>query len=191
MRTSYLLVTFVLMQAIFVSAFAQETSTNKDAEEVVNIKELVDKQIQEIKEQEAKNQLKPSDKYDNEAAIIPVKDSETEIISGLTVSKDLLEKFFLFIEASLLVVIGFFFRKKLLKTRKDKRSKLKENIKKLREEKLGGMFDNSLVNVRKQLILQPIKIDGRTITSHAKKLSISKGEVYLAAKINMMMNNPR
>jgi hypothetical protein len=70
---------------------------------------------------------------------------------------------------------------------------LKLNIAKLRKEKIGTKINDDLSRLRTTLIAQPINVNdhGRDITYKAKKYSISKGEVHLAAKLKMLAERSR
>lgn len=167
--------------------FAQDSTRAKTAEDIINIKELVDQQIREIQEAEAKKNneagsvlISDNPKTEN-AEIIPAIKEEAPLI------KDIYIKIIIGIETILLLFIIYFWYKKKSKEQKSEFSDLKKNIRRLREEKIGGLLDNTLTKVRSGLILQVANIDSRNITAHAKKLSISKGELHLAAKINLMM----
>ena len=92
------------------------------------------------------------------------------------------------INASFIAAMVVVIRRRKLQLEQLKVSDLKNNIKKLRAEQLGSLSDSKLKKIRTGLFKKNIIIDnnGLNITSLAKKLSISKGEVHLAAKLNLL-----
>lgn len=116
---------------------------------------------------------------------------EEKILNFL--DKPLATKIFVGIEILLLSVlfILWFVRNKSKKMQQI--SILKNNIKNLREERIGSRNEQSLSNLRLKLALSPIKIDdhGKDITARAKKYNISKGEIHLAAKIKILSSQVR
>jgi hypothetical protein len=102
--------------------------------------------------------------------------------------KDSLKSVFLFVELSLLVLLGYTVKKRYDKINKLKVIELKRNVKDLREEKIGSFANKELSLLRMKLNNTKINVkdSSREITQKAKSLAISKGEIHLAAKIKMM-----
>lgn len=170
---------------------AQTDSTRISANEMINIREFVAKQIREIQAAEAEKataQLQNDSKL-IKASVFKEKEASITIFDKalLFIKENIFSKLFISIEILFLLLIIFFWYKSKPKTVRIKKSVLKENIRKLREEKIDAVLNSRLSKIRSRLVLQPIKIDGRNITAMAKRLSISKGEIHLAAKINLMM----
>jgi hypothetical protein len=80
------------------------------------------------------------------------------------------------------------------RTRNDKRTSLKsvfkKNIKAIRDERVKPHIDSEKSRKR-AYIKDKIKfnnLSSRNVISEARKLSISKGELFLAARINQLQN---
>ena len=97
-------------------------------------------------------------------------------------------KAFILFEASLLASILVMYRRKKIGFKKELRRELKENISLLRTEKLDVKPDKKLEGLRKSLTRKNINLKqgSNSITNLAKKLSIAKGEVHLAIKLNVI-----
>jgi len=122
----------------------------------------------------------------------PVKPYYKKVIKKSKSSKNSIKsiyiKIFILFESSLLAAIVVIYRRKKLGFKKALRKELKQNIGLLRKEQLKSESADDLVNVRKSLTRKKIKVQNGTssITKLAKKLSIAKGEVHLAVKLNMI-----
>lgn len=186
-RVSHILLITILLSSL--SLYAQELKNASSSEEIVNIKALVDQQIKKIKEAEA---AKDETIIKKEAESVKSQADKDTIVSTLTssgnlfIKKSVFSKLFIIIEAILFISILLLWYKRKSNSIKESKKILKANIKRLREEKIGGLLDKKLSRIRSKLILQPVALDGRSITEQAKRLSISKGELHLAAKINLL-----
>jgi hypothetical protein len=107
------------------------------------------------------------------------------------ISKKSFVKIFIFLEGSIFIILLILTRRKRIEIKKYELSVLKENIRRLRGENIGSILNNPSYKNRRKLRFQKIKVDGREITKRAKQMSISKGEIFLAAKLSSMMNNTR
>ncbi len=174
MMKKIVIIIFIVMVAFSANVFAQ-----KSIDDILNIKEKVSKQIDVISKEEAKKLSKR------------VSEKKGNVVIGSTpgFSKNSLIKTFVFVEGSLLILIGLIVKRKLEEKKKFQLSRLKENIRKLRTEKIGSLFDVSRYNLRRRFIMQPIKISESEITKKAKEYSISKGEIHLALKIKLMQSS--
>ncbi|MEE9429547.1 MAG: hypothetical protein V3V16_00805 [Melioribacteraceae bacterium] len=87
----------------------------------------------------------------------------------------------------LLVIVGYWKRTRT-DVKKDSKSVFKKNINALRLERVKRFDDEKLSMKRKILFskLDSSKIDGKYITTKAKKLEISKGEIFLATRIKQL-----
>ncbi|NOX18813.1 MAG: hypothetical protein GXO87_11100 [Chlorobi bacterium] len=177
MMKKILLIALALV--LFGSAFltAQENKT-ADGEKTVDIRAIVQHQINDIKarEESAKNENVLLSEFDGKEFFI---------------GRSALTKLYVFIEGSLLIILLIYVKRKLSDSEKYRIQTLKENINKLRAEKIGSRSGRELYQIRRKLRLQPAAKSGREITMRAKKMNISKGEIYLAAKLNMMMSQNR
>lgn len=93
-------------------------------------------------------------------------------------------------EMAILLFILFYWKK----TREDTKLKVsniyKKNINAIREEKVKPLLNNKHNTLRQSLMkqLRIRAINGRIITNKAKKMSIAKGELLLAARIQQLQN---
>lgn len=97
----------------------------------------------------------------------------------------------IFLVSSVMLCAFFYFGYSRFRRKKGEDSEcaiLKENIRKLRQENIGHIEYPELSKVRVNLREQSIRVDdyGRTISRQAKRMRIAKGELHLAAKINML-----
>ena len=169
----------------------------------IDIREMVNKQIEEIRTAEAKEENRLE--ADESELKISSAETETEVanesgsqvktysresmLSGIDSS---LVRIFVLIEASLLAAMVLVYRRRKISAKPEK-ANLKENIMKLRDDKIEGSNDEKLAQLRKSLKNQRLEVKnmGRSITKKAKKLSVSKGEVHLAAKLNILAGSNR
>ncbi len=154
--------------------FCTTTFAQKSLHDIINIKEKVSNEISSIKKTQPKKMQK-----------------QVLLSKTPSISKSILIKSFVFIEGSLLILIGLIFNRRKQIKKRYQLSKLKENIKKLRAEKIGSVFDVRNYKLRKKLVYQPIHYLEQDITRRAKKFAIAKGEIQLALKINMMQSDTR
>ena len=168
----------ILLSSVFVF-FSGNIFAQKSVKDIINIKERVEKQIDEISKIETVKKQKTE--QPNEKKVL---ESSAPMISKITLIKT-----FIFVEGTLLILIGLAFKRRKQELRKYKMSKLKENIRRLRAEKIGSIFEPKYYRIRKQLITQPIKISEKEICRKAKEYSISKGELHLALKIKLMQSS--
>lgn len=123
----------------------------------------------------------------------PAKSELTGIAAGIlekargfyNANTDLVLKAAFLLSVSLAVFIIVFIRRRRLRPKKKFESTLKNNIRKLREEKIEFSINPDLKMMRKNLVQDP----SFNFTSHdsisrtARELNISKGELMLAARI--------
>ena len=166
----------ILLIVFAVSLTAQET-TDASSDEI-NVKEFLDKQINEIKE-----------KQDAPVNTAPNKDANLYATITNIMKQEAAVKIFIILEAIFVAALVIIWRRRKM-TRTENRAVLKINISKLREEKIGSVEDKRLTQIRTGLAYKPIAINntGSGITAAAKRLAISKGEVHLAAKIKILAN---
>ncbi|MFH1194305.1 MAG: hypothetical protein V1720_01255 [bacterium] len=190
-QAKLLLILSFLFSSILV--LAQEQQVNSGDSEV-DIKALLQKQINEIREKEkapaapVKSNVKPV----VQRKIETPKMNKAEMNSELFSKSEILKAFIL-LEAALLASLFIMWRRKNKSSDSQFNLKLKKNIRLLREERLATIDDSRLSKIRTRLNAQPIKVDdlGREIITKARKYSISKGEVHLAAKLKMLANSNR
>lgn len=87
----------------------------------------------------------------------------------------------------LLVIVGYW-RRTRTDSKDDSKSAFKKNINAIRLEKVRRFDDKKLSIKRKTLFskMNQTSIDGKFITSKAKKMEVSKGEIFLAAKLKQL-----
>lgn len=140
----------------------------------VNIRAILQKQIAEIRskeDQKSVQQILPD--------AVTVKKASSE-------SQNIFIKIFVLTDLSLGVVLFVLWRRRNLKIKNVEKSWLKKNVIKLREDRITSRENNELSKLRKQLRLEPICNSGNSeyVSQFAKKQSISKGELMLAARLN-------
>ncbi len=96
-------------------------------------------------------------------------------------------------ELFILLLILYYWKKTKEDSKVDTNKLLKRNIKLLRNEKVLNRVDTRNNGKRKSLIneFNFKRVNGKSITNKAKKLSISKGELFLAARIHQLSNRTR
>jgi hypothetical protein len=80
-----------------------------------------------------------------------------------------------------------FVRRKKISLDKTKKNDIKDSIKLIREEKVKDKKNKSLSFVRNKLIgsTSTLQLSSDSVSKHARELNISKGEIYLAARIKL------
>ncbi|MGD8777629.1 MAG: hypothetical protein PVH88_01560 [Ignavibacteria bacterium] len=182
---------FALLSVSVLSNTGESGFENVNTESV-NIRGMLDKQINEIRKREKTLKNNSAEKINVAESGIVDDQVNGKAASVLTEEKkevkDSLKSVFLFVELSLLVLLGYTVKKRYDKINKLKVIELKRNVKDLREEKIGSFANKELSLLRMKLNNTKINVkdSSREITQKAKSLAISKGEIHLAAKIKMM-----
>ena len=91
-------------------------------------------------------------------------------------------------ETILLLIIVGYWRKTRTESKDDSNSVFKKNINAIRLEKVRR-FENEKLSMKRRTLFSKINqtsIDGKYITSKAKKMEVSKGEIFLAAKLKQL-----
>lgn len=93
-------------------------------------------------------------------------------------------------EALILLVILYYWKRTREDAKPDSKLLLKHNIKAMRNEKVFFREADKETRKRKKILsdFNFNNINGKLITSKARKLSVSKGEVFLAARIYQLVN---
>ena len=91
-------------------------------------------------------------------------------------------------ELALLLGILYYWKKTRVESKTTNKSTFKKNIQALRLERIKYFEDEKLSSKRRMLFSKINKkiIDGRFITAKAKRLSVAKGEIFLAARIKQL-----
>lgn len=185
------ILTFLIL-SVCVMSTANETDAEAINTDSVDIRSMLDQQINEIRQRENQTQNNTVEKVKaNESGIVDnqvVNEAAATMVSEESEMKKLLKPLLLFVELSLLVLLGYTIKKRYDKINKLKVIELKRNVKDLREERIGSFNNKELSLLRMKLNNTKINLkdSGREITEKAKSMAISKGEIHLAAKIKMM-----
>lgn len=175
MRTRlFTYVIIILLCAVYKNLPAQTDSSDTDS---VNISSLIQSEIDDIKTKENTN------KNSSGSQSAQAENKDNSVFLGL--SETILIRLFLLVDVILVAFLFVIWRRRKERINKELKAKFKSNIKKLREERIKGKEDERLKALRKNLQAHPIcgNLNDSSVSSQAKKLSISKGEIYLAAKI--------
>jgi hypothetical protein len=120
------------------------------------------------------------------------KNTNTEVVSGTNEWSAVSERVFTTVivisELALLLGILFYWKKTRGESKVTNKNTFKKNIQALRLERIKYYEDEKLSTKRKTLYskINAKTIDGRFITAKAKRLSISKGEIFLATRIRQL-----
>ena len=176
------LILFLFISGACLSLFSQNDTTGTGAlnRDSVSISRIIQSQIDSIKSKEIAADVKKVKTSLNEP---PVEAEEKDIFLGL--SEDVLIKVFLLMDACFAAALFIMWRRRKQRIEKEQKVIFKDNIRKLREERIKGKEDVRLKALRKNLQTHAIcaNLNDNAVANQAKKLSISKGEIYLAAKI--------
>jgi len=169
----------------------------------VNIRQMVAKQINAIKEKQIrknKNQIIVTN-LNNETSNPVTKKSSDNLLNNFiqkTVtpflnkvnnaffnSNEIFVKVIILGFASIITLLVVFVRRKIIKRKYLKKNGLKDNIRLLREEKIVKKADTRLKGVRNKLVNNTISYRSTQtgISEVAKNMNIATGEVLLAAKL--------
>jgi hypothetical protein len=170
--SSKLVIAFVLVFCWVVNSYAQKDSSKTDT---VSISSIIHSQIETIKSKETPKEIRKPD--------LSKKAENNTVFLGL--SESMLIRIFIFVDILLVTVLFIIWRRRKQRIAAELKAKFKNNIRKLREERIKGKDDLRLKTLRKNLQSHAIcnDLNDKLVTDQAKKLSISKGEIYLAAKI--------
>ncbi|MCW8849375.1 MAG: hypothetical protein OQJ81_05290 [Melioribacteraceae bacterium] len=134
---------------------------------------------------------KPYD-MNNEKIVITESENNNSIL-GIEITERIITTSVIIGELGILLFVLFYWKK----TRTDSSCKgkniYKRNIMAIRDERVKPIMDIKVSRKRRSLNNLSIikKLNGKTITSTAKKLSVAKGELYLAARIQQMQEQAR
>ena len=91
-------------------------------------------------------------------------------------------------ELALLLGILYYWKKTRIESKATNKNTFKKNIQALRLERIK-YFENEKLSSKRRMLFSKINkkiIDGSFITAKAKRLSVSKGEIFLAARIKQL-----
>lgn len=186
MRSFLILIFFILLS---VSVFGEDKLNTSDlAINGIDIRAIVQAQIDSARQRELRGEIKSfvsvfnkeQQKKSVQEEPIPI-----NVIKEPFQAKEESEfKYFLMIGFSVVVLSGVFIRRRFTKSVDDSEKELKENIKTIREESIPAGKKVKTEPVRSELIdSSDSYISENSVSEKAKELKISKGEIYLAAKL--------
>lgn len=189
----------LLILILFISvSFAQKAdSLNLTSTDSVDLKALLNKQIEEAKKKrtELLSNVNTLNITNKEIKKIKINSTETNY-SQLTFLSKLIEQvplqYKIFLVISSLIIITLILRRSIVALKKKSLRKFKNRIALLREEKIGGSIINEKKRqVRIKLKDNPLilKQNENELTLNAKQLNISKGELLLAARLKLIELN--
>lgn len=137
----------------------------------------------------AQNDLtKPYD-MNNGSTIISEKESN-DLFMSIDFSETTVTTVIIIGEIILLLGLIIYWKKSRSKSKPKNKNLYKNNIRAIRNERIKPNVNLKFTDKRRSLKnkLALSKLNGRTITSTAKKMAISKGEILLAAKIQQLQS---
>ena len=131
---------------------------------------------------------KPYD-MNNGSSIISEKESNDSFL-GIDISERIITTTIILGELILLLVLIFYWKKNRNNNPTKSKNVYKNNIRAIRDERVKPIVNLKVTAKRRGLKnkLSTNKLDGKIITLTAKKLAISKGELFLAAKIQQLQS---
>lgn len=137
----------------------------------------------------AQDQLQQSSDMRN--ASNNVIDKEVTLMDGI--SERVVTTSIIIGEIIILFLIVFYWKRTRNDSRKGARRIFKNNIQAIRNERVLPINNKKTCTKRRSLEsqLKMKSLDGKSITNTAKKLSISKGELFLAARIQQLQSQGR
>ena len=173
------IITNILFLLIFSLSIllAQEKVDKEAAKENLDARKVLMKQVDEAKQKDIANNavVKPGSN-------LVKQDDVSNNIGWLRI-------LFFVIEGALLIGLFYLWNRSRINKIIRKKNRFKEQIQKIRQEKVGSPPSNYLSQIRKGLSFLPTSLEnsGKEITLKAKKYSLSKGELHLAAKLKLLM----
>ncbi len=174
----WLIIFFIglIINAGFSQDYSEKTSDS------VDVRALVQSQVDIAREKEKEDQLK-NEKINDKIAVKENKEVSNNLSSFEPFSNTI------FIKSGVIILFaGFIFsfvllRRKRSNSKKDFNKIFKENINLIRSEKLMSREEDPALNDLRNRLVKWEAPTSRSISSKAKALQISKGELILAAKI--------
>lgn len=168
------------------------SSINYMEPDSVNISEIVQAQIESAKLKAMQDQLKPVENKDSEKTgriSIPVTNIKKTEESALTeYFNSLKPEVIVFIIISAALIVAVISRRIVIGAKKKVKNSIKQKIAMIREENVILKPDRKRRKVRLLLRKNKFieKLSGSNISSQARELEISKGEILLASRIKIL-----
>lgn len=174
--------TFCILIAVTAGLNVTPAQENAAAHDSVNIKQMIMNQIRIAEEKKARELEQSRIKKEKPAEAVQKGKAAGSILD--LVPDGYLLKGFIIADALLSAILFVVWRRRKIKTQKLEKTLLKNNIIKLRQEKVGRKSHLSLDKKRKQIKLTPVyNAADDALINHARKLNVSVGELQLAARI--------
>ena len=171
----------ILLTAVI--CFAQQ-----DVAEKIDIRSIVQRQIDEAKKRDSLKQSYTENTVKEEQPAMVVKNASIANVkqSELGISYEVV----ILLASSIIIFSSVFVRRKVKKS-KAPQKKLKKNISLMREEKFIKKIDPKLKRIRTNLCLNSryLNEQDENLTVTAKKFQIAKGEILLASRLNDQLVN--
>lgn len=139
-------------------------------------------------------QSEPTKSYDmDKQASVTKKSDPNDFTFSFSISERMITTAVIVGELVILLLVLYYWKR----TRDDSKSEIKpsfkKNIRAIREERIRPTLSSKTSIKRKELqkYVQKTQINGRTITSAAKKMSIAKSEIFLATRIQQLQKQTR
>lgn len=168
------------------------SSINYMEPDSVNISEIVQAQIESAKLKAMQDQLKPVENKDSEKTgriSIPVTNiKKTEEPALTEYFNSLKPEVIVFIIISAALIVAVISRRIVIGAKKKVKNSIKQKIAMIREENVILKPDRKRRKVRLLLRKNKFieKLSGSNISSQARELEISKGEILLASRIKIL-----
>ncbi len=166
------------------SSNVSDSLTSSDS---VNISQMVQAQIDAARKKQLEEQQKASLNV-----VLKAKENKAggfeyvlaNLRKTIPLSDDLLMKISILSSAAVLTSL-FIFIRRFRGRKKSAKTDLKKNIRLLREEKIFSKKDKKLSGLRTKLsgAASTYELSNRAVARNARDMNISKGEIYLAARI--------
>ena len=178
-----LVIVLLLAKSIYAQDMLIDT-TVAAKQDTISLSEMVNKQIEiaRLKNEINSHSASVVPKVEEEIVeIVPVKAAQENKILTLIVNIPI--QYILFIVISSGIIFFVIGRRVMLSFKKRSKRALKKKISALREEKVISIINPKLQNTRKKLSSRIKENSAKSVNKMAKELSISKGEVMLAARL--------
>jgi hypothetical protein len=186
-----LLVFGIILLFSFLNSTLCASNSKAASNDSVNIKQLILGQIQKAKDNQKNQSASLSNKANLNAGNYDSNENAKSVglfsRKGKNLSNSIFMRIFILLDIGLSIFVFIFWRRRKLKSAVSEKKQLKTNIMKLREEKVGKKSDALLDSKRKKIRLEPafqFGADEDLLVRQAKRMSVSVGELQLAARIN-------
>ena len=178
-----------LSSILFAQTAAVDSLTNASLKDSLQISEMIKQQIENAKEKRAASINNPENYIKKNAQL-------QAMVSAQPVKQNNLKSFLqnlpnhikIFVAIAVGILFTIIMRRTLLKLTRKTRQSLRAKIEMLREERVVSQENPKLANSRLQLKdnITVLNATEKEISKAAKDLNIAKGELLLAARLNLL-----